>query len=385
MFPAVAEHQGIRLRETINPNSLEEWQKVDILTDASERLALPMVNTFTYRRTPEGLQAEAGENLRKVFTDGLNYAEHAAKINKDWEFEAERRRIELAQLDRIETFSQQHGDITITSFSLDGSDYDGIRAIASALGHELPEQKMASEDILARQFDVSGAQVYLSPIPDAVVEQGVNIGGYDPKRKKMLARIVLPVGVSDAPLVQRLRTAYDQVLQQKHGGEWYAGRRAISEQDALSFIKNQPDLSALHLKRVEEAIAAGANFHIIDSLQYDFLAALEDRLDGKEVSSLAASGETARNEGKSFAGDCPPADVKGQLEKLGFSSARNEKGKKIICNCPFCRKKVKVDPCDPGIVCPECGKDRNGKVVQKIGKGATKRVISLAKRLTGKA
>lgn len=356
---------------------ITDEQRRNILTDASERLALPMENTFFYRLGSHGLESDTGEQLRPVFESGLRAARQEAAHNPDWQFEAERREIELAQLGTIEAFAHEHGGVSITSFSLDRSDQEGMRAIATRFGYTLPEGKLRSEDMLRRHFVSTEPRglIFLSPVPDAV-EQGVNIGAYDKTRRKMLVRVVAPPEASaHAELVDIVRTTYDQLLQKREGGMWFAGRPAISEQTALEFIQSQPDLIDAHVRRVEKALRAGASRHELDALQYDFIAALDARMEGGQVAAsaegLGGAGNAARDAGKEFEGDCPTgSSVKGEMGLLGFSAGKE--GEKKLCTCPYCKQKVMIDPCAARIQCPECYAEvRNGQIISR-GRGARK-------------
>jgi hypothetical protein len=94
--------------------------------------------------------------------------------------------------------------------------------------------------------------------------------------------------------------------------------------------------------------------------RYNFAAALDARLHGQEVTSVADAGDIAREEGKQFDPDCPTLNgAEAQLEQQGFIG-------EVLCTCPFCGKKVKIDPCSPQIRCSACTAEvRNGVVVSE--------------------
>jgi hypothetical protein len=347
----------------------ERWQQDrwwrDEITDQSERLASPMVNTFDYRLTAEGLVTDLDEPMRPVFVTGLHTAEQMASVDSRWQFELNRRRIELDEFNQLEDYAFQIGEgMRITSLSLDGSDYEGMRAVAEALGHRLPMDRPSSEDILQTRMWLPEGLVVMSPIPDAVRVDGVDIGGYNKHRQKMIVRIATASGtpsVEHQALIDRIRTAYDTVLTQRTGQKHYAGRVKISNDDARTFVEKQGDLLDAHMQVVNSIFAVTRDPHQRNAQmaphRYNLAAALDDRLNGKQVRSLSDSGDNARAEGKEFDGDCPPAETavtaSDQAGRLGYSVEKWSQG--VCRNCERTTQVWKVE--DGGCsICPGCAK-----------------------------
>ncbi len=391
----------------------QDRRKRDEVTDQAERLAAPMESTFEYELTPDGLRSDLGEYILPIVEEGLRVAAHQAQHDPKWVFERDLRAIDVDEQRELAAMAvAERCGIRITSLSLDQSNYIAMRAIAVTLGHQLPTERPRSEDILRNRMwtDVPPAMVALSPIPDAVRVQGIDIGAYDKTREKMLVRIATPLTLpkdEHASLIERIRTTYDQSLATQLGGEWFAGRRPMTVKDAKEFIEHpdQADLLAAHMTIVDEVFNATSDkderIKRLAVPRYNFAAALDDRMNGKKVTSLSDSGNTARAEGKSFDGDCPTAETTtAQMEKLGYRVEPSESILECV-NCPFCRRprgvkaKKKNTPKERSIECQSCfakvnlrtGERMDNKVtrtVKKLGKlavSAIKKKIPLAKKL----
>jgi hypothetical protein len=384
----------------------ERWRR-DEVTDQSERLASPMVNTFEYKLQNGGLVTDLGEPLRPVFEDGFNAAQLQAMRDPKWRFELAQRAIELGELDEIEQFANNMGEgVRMSSVSLDGSDYEGIRAIAEALGHRLPIDRPASTEILANRMWTPEGMVVMSPIPDAVRVDGIDIGAYDKKRQKMIVRVVTAIGdpiTEHEALINRVRTVYDGVLTARTGEKHYAGRIQMSNDDAKTFIEKQGDLLDAHMGVIGKIFAATSD-HAERNRQaaphrYNFAAALDDRLHGKDVKSLSDSGDSARSEGKSFDGDCPTSEAAAagdQADRLGYrvekwsmGACRNCERTTMIWNerdggCNVCRdcasahtvmKQAGLDAERKKAINERAKQERAKAQAKKIGKAAMKAAI----------
>lgn len=386
----------------------------DEITDQAERLAAPMANGFDYELRPEGLTTDLGERILPVIEDGYKVARHQAERDPRWQFELSRRAIELEEQQQIEAFARHYGSgVRITSLSLDQSDYEGIRAIAQKLGHQLPSERMASEDILKNRMwlSVPPSLVVLSPIPDAVRVNGVDIGAYDRSRNKMLVRIVTLTNRADAKkehdnLIDLVRDTYDAKLAELKGGEWYAGRKKIGITDAQAFIESHPELLNEHMEIMTEVFAKTADpaerNRLLEPHRYNLAAALDKKLNGEEVTSLADAGANARAEGKEFTGDCPTVatatTAAEQLELLGYKVPQAVEFLHCV-NCPFCKKMVtakKVNTSrEKSIECQSCyekvdletGERISGKakkVAKKIGAFVRKQAAKVPQKLRPK-
>jgi hypothetical protein len=393
-----------------------EYQRArrDEVTDQTERLAgAAMVNHFEYTLTPKGLMSDLGELVLPIFEKGYTVAQHQAQFDSHWQFEVTQREIEVGEQREIEAFAQANGSgVRITSLSLDKSDYGGMRAIAEKLGHQLPSERPSSEDILRNRLWVpeANALVVLSPCPDAVRVDGIDIGAYDKDRLKMIVRIVTLANSpeeSHKHLINLVRDTYDATLADQYGGEWFAGQSNSKVKDALAFIESHPSLMDDHMKIVMEVHRITQDkkerLRLLKDHRYDLSAAYADVRDGKQVTSLSDSGDSARAEGKTFPGDCPTAEqaeqstTADQLDKLGYRVELPEQILKCV-NCPFCKRVVdakKINkPKEKSIECLSCFKkidlvtgeriDNAAKrVVKKVGAFAARQVARVKPKKSG--
>jgi hypothetical protein len=141
-------------------------------------------------------------------------------------------------------------------------------------------------------------------------------------------------------LINRIRTAYDDVLTAHTGEKHYAGRVQMSNEDAKTFIERDGSkLVDAHMDIINKIFAAtkdpAERNRLAKPHRYNLAAALADLKDGKTVTSLSGSGDTARSEGKTFDGNCPTAETaesaSDQTGRLGY---RVEKWSTGACrNC----------------------------------------------------
>ena len=310
------------------------------LTDQSERLAAPMQNSFEYVLTDRGLaveqitQTEQGEvktyqHVRDVLEKGLQRAEEQVLLHPEWYFELNRRRLELQEWQEIEAFAagehpeayglqvfSPHPDalqdddividgynrgrkrtmsrtiirtengVRITSMSLDQTNYLALQESVAAVGYTLDADK-SSEEILAQRYWIT------SPPPEGFEWTDV------------------------------VRRAYDLSLAEQFGGEWYAGRRPMSADDALAFILRHPGPIEQHMRVVQEVMSsvhdAIEQAKLLEHHRYNFAAALGDLLQGKSAASNADAGAGAREQGRSFDPECPTlGSVAEQVQALGY-------------------------------------------------------------------
>lgn len=372
----------------------------DLLTDASERLPFYMEHGFTYslneRKTD--LLTDSGLSVNQVLQDGLAAARLEAPHDPRWQDELRRRELEWQQHEEVIGFAKENGDVTVSSFSLDGGNRQRgwygeapLRALIAELAPELDirsledaKGRLDPNKLLGKKFESQGALWFISMTPMHVRESGQALdGAYDPVRLKSLVRVVTPATEDTAStLIRDARMLCDEQLQKHFDGEWYGGRHApqVTAENSLNFILGHPNLISQHLKRVKEVMNGRTSdeekAQLLDRLQYDFIAAIDSALEGKEVVSLEQAGQEARAAGKTYEGDCATKKLTAeeQLRILGLF-----RGKKPCC--PFCNSPdIKVDPLDPVCgdkSCNNCGSEViQGKVIQRsrhLGKAAMSR------------
>lgn len=336
----------------------EQRIRTDEITNASERLVLPMRNTFSYQLGDDGELWFQGESLGDIFDRSIAVAEELTMTQPQFLTELIRRRIERQEYDDqcrlaeagegspdtlvvlspipdaalrgvelnaydlerkktlVRIYERTEQGIEATSLSLDLSDRDGLQAIATRFGGKIPEDA-DSEDILAMRFWAYRDELIESPVDAA-------------------------------------RKAYDTALARLYGGNWYAGRRDSPVHDAMAFIEGQPDLIASHLDEINKI----KNIHNgpqlvarLETARYNFAAALTRRLrDAGDAASLAEAGDMARSNGESYKNDCPEGVTAAQsMSELGLGN------KEMKCvTCPFCGHTVDAILGGGSISCPDC-------------------------------
>jgi len=382
--------QNNRQRDYERQQAFERFESerrlTDEITDASERIAAPMRNSFVYDLRDDGELWFQGEPLGHIFDDGIAAAVEIMKQNPQFVTELIRRHLEKGEygamcelargdetdpdllavmspvpdvvLDGLELDAYDKdrkktlvrvfrrtapGIIEATSLSLDLSDRDGLNAIALLFGKAIAPEA-TSEDILAMRF-LGYAEEY----------------GQD--------------------AVKTLRTAYDTALSEKFSGEWYAGRQPSDVLDAKAFIEQQPDLIEKHMEEIamiKKRHTGNEREKKLEDARYNFAAALTRRMRGdSDSSSLSEAGDVARANGESYDGDCPTritdTTAKQSLSELGMG-----KDEHMRCvTCPICGSKG-VDGIVSGntITCSKkgCTVDRStGQVLRGPG-GKRKKV-----------
>lgn len=360
-----------------------EYQRreTDELTEASEKLAMVMHNSFEFEMREDGELYFQDGSVGDVLRNSVAVAEEIVQYSPQFMTELIRRRIELQE-------------------------YDEQRRLA--LGSE------SDPDVL----------VVLSPIPDAVIA-GVDLGAYDKSRKKTLARIYTrtETGILSTSLsldgtdraglqaiarqfnqsihetdgsedilamrfwgyssvlhdpVKTVRRRYDEQLERQFGGEWYAGRQDGNVVDALTYIKEQKDIITEHMERLGkiDALPPMVRKKAIKDARYDFAAALDRRRHGGTTfgdgGDLSGSGGAARDAGIEYANDCPTGEQNAESaeQAVGELFRRNEQKSEIKrMTCPYCKLTTYGDPCAFRLVCTRCDAEVRGGRVFSTGIG----------------
>lgn len=358
-----------------------ERLKTDQITEASERLNGAMENEFEYTHTNGELYFQ-GQALKPIFDSGIQAAQEIVKVRPEFSVELQRRYIERNQLnEQIEL--------------MQNVDWQNPLVL-----------------------------VHISPTPDAVLKDDVDLNAYDKERKKIMIRITEPTldGVKvtsmsldgndrvalqavgdffgvDIPddassedilgmhfLAEKsqfggerpakvLRACYDKAMQMQYGGEWYAGRQDSAVLNTMQKIQAYPELIEQHVDEVARIKKRlGVNFRFTadyEQATYNFLAAIEQAGTlGAVVGSISDAGDLARAAGVEFAkSDCPTSSVVTAEQALEVQGL----GKERWMSCPDCGKKDACygDPCAYRLDCRFCGAYVEGGVMHKgIGRAA---------------
>jgi hypothetical protein len=351
-----------------------EMARVDEITDAAERLAAPMESSFEYSLGDENKLYFKNEAIDTVFINGIAEGERLVQQNPDFEFELRRRKLELAEyydLVKFASINDPNGDfedimITIstipdevllgtringynrarrktlvrvyekieggvraTSLSLDLSDRDGLREIARLFNEDIRDDE-TSEEILARRFLAYSKNLKHSP-------------------------------------AKTVRRVYDEVLEQKYGGNWYAGRQDDKIKNTYDFIVGQPGLVASHMCEISRiqalALSKASQEEMLEKARYNFAAALNEIMNGQTSAGdvdISSAGDRARADNLAFDRECPTGATS------VVEAVNSMLGRKTFIDgtCRVCLAKSKVGECS---VCLNCEKaDNRGENLDKI-------------------
>lgn len=242
------------MSETL-PHKYQEYDQQlrdrnDIETWLAEVLDGSMRTEFTYRYDGEDLRAEDGSSMGPVFAQATVDAEHIANNRPDLAFEFRRRLVE-------------------------GGEYEDMLDMAKG--------------------QAMNTMVVVSDFPAELMDQTVDVGGYNTRRKQTMLRVVMRDEITGAlhmvtqsldrsdrhalekiyhsfglqpssgellgqrvyhntqehitanELADRLTQTYDQALSSKYGGQWNSGRNDVDRRNTHDFVRSQIDLVDTYL------------------------------------------------------------------------------------------------------------------------------------------
>ena len=335
---------------------LEQQRRItDEITDASEKLAAPMQNTFSYDMGSDGELWFQGQAFGPILDKSVAQASSIASRYPKFRVELIRRQIERQEYDEqrrlalgsendpdtlvvlsplpdaviggadlgaydlerkvtmVRIYKRTANGIEATSLSLDKSDRNGLNAIAEIFGQSIADNE-SSEEILARRFWANQQDFHGRSVSQVV------------------------------------RQAYDQSLASRYGGVWYAGRQDSPVLNTKIFIEQQLDLVNEHIKIIN-LISSEDNItlrqQLLEEARYNFVAALDRRLRGKtDLASegrdiLGAAGDRAKQEGREYKNNCPSMDmsVEESAIELGLGLDFFQEQVFVSKQCPLCGEK----------------------------------------------
>ena len=358
---------GVTILEGLGANPerrSQEWQRmrVDQITEASERLNGAMENVFEYDYHNGDFYFQ-GQALRPIFIRGIQNTEEIVKHKPEFMVELLRRHIELQQLDeQVELM-----------------------------------QNIDWQDPLVL--------VHISPTPDAVLNDGLDLNAYDTDRKKIMVRITeptldgvkvtslsldggdkaalqevarffgkeIPDGATSEDILAMhflavksdfdgerpakiIRQTYDNMMSQQYGGEWYAGRRDSNVLTTMQRILRYPELADLHTDEVWRLKKKfGVNFRFTRDYElatYNYLAAIdESNTKGFAVVDMSGAGSAARANGVQYSNSDCPTGMTISAEKSLMEQGVNPLMKWHYGTCQACFKSGLVGECD---ICKSC-------------------------------
>lgn len=331
------------MRREADYANYEAWQlersRLDEITDASERLAAPMHNSFDYQLGLDGQLYFQGQSLEEVFETGIKVAEELVKTQPQFSVELLRRHIEHDEyraVQRLALGTDGEPDVLavlspLPDVALDGADlgaYDVERQKTMLRVFERTAEGIRATSISLDRSDRDGLQAVAGRFDETIADDATSeeilamrLWGYDSQFK-------------DSIISKELRREYDQELAAKYGGEWCGGRQDPKVKDAKHFIEAQTDLLNDHLAMLRDIEKISDNKPLLEQARYNFAAALTRRLKGEsDAASLAEAGGIAMSRGESYSNDCPTGTTAAQTtEALGFNSRQTF----ISKQCPIC-------------------------------------------------
>lgn len=272
------------------------------------------------------------------------------------------------------------------------------------------------EAVAVERLAVGEAMVVFSPIPDAAVAGELSLQGYrtdlsrtfcrlylrdkcavaaitltlEQSNKQALREAALKTGFalpesmqSEAVLATRhtmavseqdfrqlpdlIRARYDLSLYEQTGVTYFAGNRLAGRKDSMRFIDDNHDIIEEHmafLRLIEARSAPGrARDAELEILRQRTAAALDERLHGGVVGSIADANVSGRMETHDYGGECATSP-NGIQEQMGLAQGKH------TTNCPLCGTRgVTATVEGETITCSDCtgsvnictGKVRHGK------------------------
>ena len=335
----------------------------DEITDVSERIPLPMCNSFDYRFEADGELHFQGQSIGGVLRRGVEQAKLVAQQDPRFsraylhaeielqEYDDQRRLAlmgendpdllvvispQLAEIGKkltmVRIYQRNVDGISATSVSFERSEIDCLQNVVDYFGSTI-EPGASVEDILAmrtwgRSDDVPGGDV-----------------------RQFVARL------------------HDCVLEEKYGGEWSGGRSGRYSIDAQTFTAAQQDLVSDHLGHIGWIKKKYQGDELVQKLEqqrYNFAAALTRRIRGQsDADSMDGAGAEARQNGEVYENSCPDgvSTAQSSLNELGLAGREWKPG-----SCRVCLRSGMVGECDVCLGCEEA--DNRGVDLRDINKKA---------------
>lgn len=350
---------------------LEKHQlREDVSTWLAEVLDGEMHSSFDFTYDGADLVAEDGRRMLPVFDAALEHTKQEARINPLLEPEVDRSYAERREYFEILAMARGEGPNTLVSIweipdyvVEQGADIGGyrynLRRAMMRVVRRLPDGTIRME---SQSLD-SGFR----PGFEAIYEY---LGQPEPKTGMLYTQ---PIrcdldGVQAEKLRENLRDRYDLSLYLKTGKEHTAGRTEEPVVDTYNFVNNQYDLL--------DAFVDTHAFKRMDQIDEDeyinLAAAMKRRMEGRKVtasdiaSEMGGAGDAARENGETFSG-CGMTvlsragnTAETQLAMLGFGVVKS-------MSCGLCGGRAMGIDCGPARCLEKnCGSEvRDGKVIDR--------------------
>lgn len=310
----------------------------DLTTQFAEMLDGSMRTPFEYQFDGQELIAEDGSIMRLEFEKGLESADQTADKRPNLAFEVRRRRSEIDE--HYDMIKMARGQLPNTMVVV--SDFPAeLKDSPVPVGGYDPRRKLAMLRVLA--WDGQTIRMYSQSLDRSdrrALEAIYQDLGCDPCDDELLGqRIHLQLSEAEqAFLTDKLTAVYDHRLTDLYGGQWSAGRRDINRLNTYDFVREQHDIVQFALR--QKKLGKLAVYQVAASLQERFernVAIEPQRIIARDTGLFAnlqvemwqAAGRAQRI-GKVFSacgmsiGASGPSGVTEQLTEAGYGNKSDE-------------------------------------------------------------
>lgn len=322
--------------------------------------------------------------LRTMFEEGAEYAQKRAATDSRVAFEPEREKKHLIELDIMEKMIAGQAPntmIVVSAFpeSLSGEDEEDIQGYKPKLRRSMLRVITANQDgtidVKTQSLDNTNQEALLAIYGEMNWPIDKNIDSECMLGERMHLELSAE---KQACLMAKLTGAYDNVLREKNGGDWRAGRRQPElVGNTWDFVLAQQDILKHHLADIAPLIKQIRAHHkdsdeaSLGKLRAIAAATIRDRYEGRRrehtgdvASEMHASVSAAAANNETFGGCGLTVKLSAQedmMQKMGY---RQQDTLKCV-TCPLCGATVNAQRTIGGIKCPACKKEQlsSGKII----------------------
>jgi len=356
-----------------------EYYAFEEATDIAERLGYAMDHTMTHQIL--GGHVYDAKLTRIADYTQRSLSEAPSKFFGPNAFEVERQRIEHERTLRVEMLARGEldGNAIIEYSPIPDEVRDGTATLQGYRPDLMRDfvriHYVEGSEVKCRLFSLDQT----NPSSRAKVGEflGLDLSAGRSDRAILADEVVCTLNADQVDeLVEMTKLIHDQLLTDQKGGQWHAGSRFMHKEDALSLVRQHGDLLEEHMVHWSRLVGLGrdrvSGNRAMDGYRKKTAAAIDLRLQGKEVTSSSGSAVEKHADESNFDGYC--ATGASTTEQMGINKGKT--GEMKWMNCPFCGLATYGDPCASRLVCNACSAEVNNGVVVSKGIGR-KNALSL--------
>lgn len=328
-------------RETISQRDAERYESYRLFeekTDIGERLSLPIETHLTlevdddavYGRDITGKRRRMTEWSQEAYESslydpGFSGANSIERIRRKHEYDEAVAVERLTAGEAMVVFSPIPDAAVAGELSLQGYRTDLSRTFCRLYFRE--EQSVAAVTLTLEQSNKQALR-------EAALKTGFSLPDSMQSEAVLATRHTIAMSEQDfRELPDLIRARYDFSLYEQTGVTYFAGNRLAGRQDSMRFIDNNHDIIEEHmtfLQLIEARTAPGSIRDAeLETLRQRTAAALDERLHGGVVSSIADASVNDRMETHDYGGECATSTTSTQ-EQMGLAQGKH------TTNCPLC-------------------------------------------------